>query len=252
MVFGNRGRVSGSGVCFTRDPATGAGRVRRLPRRRPGRGRRRRHPQHHPARRPRGASTRCRTTQLLEVMALLEQHYRDLCDIEFTIERRSALDPADPGRQAHPGGGLPDRPGDGRRGADRRRRGGTPGDRRPARAAAVPAVRPDRPARAADHAASAPRPARPPAGSRSTRRPRSDGRAPATTSSWSASETNPDDLPGMIAARGVLTSRGGKTSHAAVVARGMGRTCVCGAERARGRRREATGPGPRRRHPRRG
>jgi pyruvate,orthophosphate dikinase len=43
-------------------------------------------------------------------------------------------------------------------------------------------------------------------------------------------ETNPDDLPGMIAAAGVLTSRGGKTSHAAVVARGMGRTCVCGAE----------------------
>ena len=43
-------------------------------------------------------------------------------------------------------------------------------------------------------------------------------------------ETNPDDLHGMIAARGVLTSRGGKTSHAAVVARGMGKTCVCGAE----------------------
>ncbi|WP_027341175.1 pyruvate, phosphate dikinase [Hamadaea tsunoensis] len=43
-------------------------------------------------------------------------------------------------------------------------------------------------------------------------------------------ETNPDDLPGMIAATGILTSRGGKTSHAAVVARGMGRTCVCGAE----------------------
>ena len=43
-------------------------------------------------------------------------------------------------------------------------------------------------------------------------------------------ETNPDDLPGMIAAQGVLTSRGGKTSHAAVVARGMGKTCVCGAE----------------------
>ncbi|WP_101783523.1 pyruvate, phosphate dikinase [Nonomuraea indica] len=43
-------------------------------------------------------------------------------------------------------------------------------------------------------------------------------------------ETNPDDLAGMIAARGILTSRGGKTSHAAVVARGMGKTCVCGAE----------------------
>ena len=43
-------------------------------------------------------------------------------------------------------------------------------------------------------------------------------------------ETNPDDLKGMVAARGILTSRGGKTSHAAVVARGMGRTCVCGAD----------------------
>ncbi|WP_299241964.1 pyruvate, phosphate dikinase [uncultured Actinomyces sp.] len=43
-------------------------------------------------------------------------------------------------------------------------------------------------------------------------------------------ETNPDDLPGMVAAEGVLTARGGKTSHAAVVARGMGKTCVCGAE----------------------
>ncbi|PWH06539.1 pyruvate, phosphate dikinase [Brachybacterium endophyticum] len=43
-------------------------------------------------------------------------------------------------------------------------------------------------------------------------------------------ETNPDDLGGMLAAEGVLTSRGGKTSHAAVVARGLGKTCVCGAE----------------------
>ncbi|WP_309650559.1 putative PEP-binding protein, partial [Nocardioides sp.] len=47
------------------------------------------------------------------------------------------------------------------------------------------------------------------------------------------SETTPDDLRGMVAASGILTSRGGKTSHAAVVARGMGRTCVCGAESVR-------------------
>jgi pyruvate, orthophosphate dikinase len=46
-------------------------------------------------------------------------------------------------------------------------------------------------------------------------------------------ETNPDDLGGMVAARGVLTSRGGKTSHAAVVARGMGRTAVVGVEALR-------------------
>ena len=43
-------------------------------------------------------------------------------------------------------------------------------------------------------------------------------------------ETNPDDLAGMIAAEGILTSHGGKTSHAAVIARGMGAPCVCGAE----------------------
>ncbi len=43
-------------------------------------------------------------------------------------------------------------------------------------------------------------------------------------------ETNPDDVHGMIAAKGVLTARGGKTSHAAVVARGMGKPCVAGAE----------------------
>ncbi|MBO1334527.1 pyruvate, phosphate dikinase [Streptomyces sp. VRA16 Mangrove soil] len=43
-------------------------------------------------------------------------------------------------------------------------------------------------------------------------------------------ETSPDDLPGMIAAEAVVTSRGGKTSHAAVVARGMGKVCVCGAD----------------------
>jgi len=43
-------------------------------------------------------------------------------------------------------------------------------------------------------------------------------------------ETNPDDVHGMIMAKGVLTARGGKTSHAAVVARGMGKPCVAGAE----------------------
>ncbi|MEG0071495.1 MAG: pyruvate, phosphate dikinase [Raoultibacter sp.] len=43
-------------------------------------------------------------------------------------------------------------------------------------------------------------------------------------------ETNPDDLAGMITAEGILTSHGGKTSHAAVIARGMGTPCVCGVE----------------------
>ena len=43
-------------------------------------------------------------------------------------------------------------------------------------------------------------------------------------------ETSPEDLVGMVASQGILTSRGGKTSHAAVVARGMGKTAVCGTD----------------------
>lgn len=60
-----------------------------------------------------------------------------------------------------------------------------------------------------------------------------------TAADWSRSgkkvilisaETSPDDIHGVIASEGVLTSRGGMTSHAAVVARGMGKPCVCGCE----------------------
>jgi len=43
------------------------------------------------------------------------------------------------------------------------------------------------------------------------------------------SETSPEDIAGMVSAAGILTSRGGMTSHAAVVARGMGTTCIVGA-----------------------
>lgn len=43
-------------------------------------------------------------------------------------------------------------------------------------------------------------------------------------------ETTPEDLSGMLAAKGILTSHGGKTSHAAVIARGMGVPCVCGVD----------------------
>ena len=58
-------------------------------------------------------------------------------------------------------------------------------------------------------------------------------------------ETNPDDLPGMVAAKGILTRRGGKTSHAAVVARGMGKTCVVAAQELRidTKARQFTAPG---------
>lgn len=46
-------------------------------------------------------------------------------------------------------------------------------------------------------------------------------------------ETTPDDIHGIVMAQGILTSRGGMTSHAAVVARGMGKPCICGCEALR-------------------
>ena len=45
-------------------------------------------------------------------------------------------------------------------------------------------------------------------------------------------ETSPEDIVGMVASEGILTMRGGMTSHAAVVARGMGKCCVCGCKEA--------------------
>ena len=45
-------------------------------------------------------------------------------------------------------------------------------------------------------------------------------------------ETSPEDLRGMIAAEGILTAKGGVSSHAALVARQMGKVCVCGAQAA--------------------
>ncbi|MCK7474099.1 MAG: PEP-utilizing enzyme [Rhodopseudomonas palustris] len=56
-------------------------------------------------------------------------------------------------------------------------------------------------------------------------------RAGQARSSWCAIETSPEDIHGMHAADGILTARGGMTSHAAVVARGMGKPCVVGARR---------------------
>ena len=88
MVFGNKGDDSGTGVAFTRDPATGENRPYGdfLPQR-AGRRRRRRHPRR-PSRSTRWpTSSPSATPQLLEVMQTLQTHYRDMCDIEFTIEQ---------------------------------------------------------------------------------------------------------------------------------------------------------------------
>ena len=233
MVFGNLGMDSGTGVAFTRDPGSGAQGV---------------YGDYLQNAQGEDVVAGIRNTipladleqldkasydELLRTMKTLEEHYRDLCDIEFTIERgklwmlqtrvgkrtagaafRIATQLVDEGlitedealdrvtgaqlaRLMFPAFGASD---DATKDLDLlgKGMGASPG-------AAVGKVVFDS----------------------------------ETAVAWAARgedvvlvrrETNPDDLAGMIAAQGVLTSRGGKTSHAAVVARGMGKTCVCGAE----------------------
>jgi pyruvate,orthophosphate dikinase len=229
MVFGNRGVGSGSGVCFTRDPASGYPGV---------------YGDYLPDAQGEDVVSGIRNTipladlegidkpaydALLDVMALLERHYRDLCDIEFTIENRRLWI-----LQTRVGKRTPEA-------AFRIARamveeGLIDGDE------AVRRV-------TGSQLAQLLFPRFDPAAERellTTGIGASPGATSgkialtsATAAAWGARgddvvlvrrETNPDDLPGMVAARGILTARGGKTSHAAVVARGMGRTCVCGAE----------------------
>jgi pyruvate,orthophosphate dikinase len=232
MVFGNLGDNSGTGVAFTRDPATG----------RPGH-----YGDYLSKAQGEDVVAGIRNTlslddleqldkvshdELLRIMKSLETHYRDLCDIEFTIERgklwmlqtrvgkrtagaafRIAVQLVDEG--------LIDLP--------------TAVTRVTGHQLALlmfPQFDPKAPRQLmATGMAASPGAA--------------VGKAAFTSEKaieWAAAgedvilvrrETNPDDLGGMVAAKGILTSRGGKTSHAAVVARGMGRTCVVGVEALR-------------------
>jgi pyruvate,orthophosphate dikinase len=229
MVFGNLGDTSGTGVAFTRDPASGqtgaygdylsnaqgedvvAGIRNTL------------------------SLDDLRTLdpashkQLTKVMRRLETHYRDLCDIEFTIERgklwmlQTRVGKRTAAAAFRIAGQLVDENLITMDEALSRVSGSQLAllmfpqfDRSVARDLLIRGM-------SASPGAAV-------------------GRAvftSATAKEWAArgeevvlvrKETNPDDLEGMIAANGILTARGGKTSHAAVVARGMGKTCVCGAE----------------------
>jgi pyruvate,orthophosphate dikinase len=229
MVFGNLGMESGTGVAFTRDPASGAPGV---------------YGDYLQNAQGEDVVAGIRNTvpladletidkisydQLMRIMATLEGHYKDLCDIEFTIERgklwmlqtrvgkrtaaaafRIATQLVDQGLidmdealQRVTGAQLAQLMFPRFDGGSARKKIGVGMNASPG--AAVGKVVFDS----------------------------------YTAVKWSRSgedvilvrrETNPDDLDGMIAAKGILTSRGGKTSHAAVVARGMGKTCVCGAD----------------------
>jgi pyruvate,orthophosphate dikinase len=229
MVFGNLGADSGTGVAFTRDPGTGAQGV---------------YGDYLQNAQGEDVVAGIRNTvplgdlenidkacygQLMQIMSTLENHYRDLCDIEFTIERGKLWM-------------LQTRV----------------GKRTAAAAFRIAMQLVDQNLIDMDEALSRV------SGEELARLmfPRFDtsGKVTKIAKGISASpgaavgkavfdsttavalaaegekvilvrrETNPDDLHGMIAAQGILTSRGGKTSHAAVVARGMGKTCVCGAD----------------------
>ncbi|MCX6423894.1 MAG: pyruvate, phosphate dikinase, partial [Actinobacteria bacterium] len=229
MVFGNQGEDSGTGVAFTRDPATGS--VGH-------------YGDYLPNAQGEDVVAGIRNTltladlavqnhevaeQLSLTMRRLETHYRDLCDIEFTVERGKLWM-------------LQTRVGKRTAGAAFRiaceflDEGLITEDEALARVSGaqltqllVPqlTVGTDRTVITKGIAAS-------------------PGAAvgqvvfdPAVAVHWAElgrpvvlvrRETNPDDLAGMVAAVGILTSRGGKTSHAAVVARGMGKPAVCGAD----------------------
>ncbi len=229
MVFGNMGDTSGTGVCFTRDPSTGHSGV---------------YGDYLPNAQGEDVVAGIRNTlslsaleerdkisydQLREIMRTLETHYRDMCDIEFTIERGKLWM-------------LQTRVG-----------------KRTAAAAFRIATQLE-----AEGLINADETLVRVTGDQLTQLmfPQFDASAPKEllTKGMAASpgaavgvivfdnaqaeaaaregrkcvlvrrETNPDDLPGMVAAEGVLTARGGKTSHAAVVARGMGKTAVVGAD----------------------
>jgi pyruvate,orthophosphate dikinase len=229
MVFGNLGMDSGTGVAFTRDPASGARGV---------------YGDYLPNAQGEDVVAGIRNTvalaeleridrasydELVSIMEILERHYRDLCDIEFTIERgrlwmlqtrvgkrtaaaafRIATQLVDEG-QIDMDDAL----------------------RRVTGAQLTQLMFPRFDTTATKEMIARGVNASPGA---------AVGRVvfdSATAVAWSSGgepvvlvrrETNASDLRGMVAAAGILTSRGGRTSHAAVVARGMGRTCVCGAE----------------------
>ncbi|WP_456845309.1 pyruvate, phosphate dikinase [Cellulomonas sp. P5_C6] len=229
MVFGNLGESSGTGVCFTRDPSTGESGV---------------YGDYLPNAQGEDVVAGIRNTlplaelelldpvsygELRQAMRRLETHFRDLCDIEFTIERgRLWL--------------LQTRVG--KRTAAAAFRIATElvdeslitmdeaitrctGDK------LSQLLFPQFDATAAKQLLTRALPASP--GAAVGEIVLDNAQALERTAAGAhvilvRRETNPDDLQGMIVADGVLTARGGKTSHAAVVARGMGTCAVVGAE----------------------
>ena len=229
MVFGNMGENSGTGVCFTRDPSSGHSGV---------------YGDYLENAQGEDVVAGIRNTlslsdlerinkpvydELRAIMRKLETHYRDMCDIEFTIERGKLWM-------------LQTRVGKRTAAAAFRIATQLLGEKLITRDEALGRVTGDQltqlmfpqfDAKADKELIARGMAASP--GAAVGKIAFNNAQAVEAASEGVKTvlvrrETNPDDLPGMVAAEGVLTARGGKTSHAAVVARGMGKTCVCGAE----------------------
>jgi pyruvate, orthophosphate dikinase len=229
MVFGNRGESSGTGVCFTRDPATGERRLYgeflanaqgedvvagiRTP---------------EPIERMRERMPEA-FDQLVETLERLEAHYRDLQDVEFTVEEGTLYL-------------LQTRTGKRTAAAALRAAAEMVDEGLISREEAVARIDPGQldqllhpmidPSAKVDVAARGLN-ASPGAASGAivldadTAEERGKAGEAVVLVRW---ETTPDDIHGLIHAAGVLTAHGGMTSHAAVVARGMGKPCVAGCE----------------------
>ena len=231
MVYGNTGDTSGSGVAFTRNPANGvkefygeflinaqgedvvAG-----------------------VRTPEPVAQLAKEmpaayTELENIRTTLEKHFKDVQDFEFTIQDGKVfmLQTRNGKRTAVAAlkFSMDMVQGEAHRLEDRH----PPQPGRPARPAARPDLRPRRPRRPprSSPRACPPVPAPPPARCIST--PTAPTRPPPRARRFcsSATKPRPEDLRGMIASEGILTAKGGVSSHAALVARQMGKVCVCGA-----------------------
>ncbi|MFZ5633580.1 MAG: pyruvate, phosphate dikinase [Bacillota bacterium] len=232
MVFGNMGNDCGTGVAFTRDPSTGANQL---------------YGEYLINAQGEDVVAGIRTPQPISALEqempdvyrqfvstcqLLEKHYRNMQDIEFTIERNKLymLQTRNGKRTAQAAIKIA---------VDMARQGLI--TREEAIARVDPAQLNQLLHRRIDHSAkldviAVGLPASP--GAASGRVCFDADEAEKASQEGEKvilvrTETTPDDIHGIVAAQGILTSRGGMTSHAAVVARGMGKPCVCGCEALR-------------------
>ena len=229
MVFGNKGDRSATGVCFTRDPSTGESGLYgeylvnaqgedvvagiRTPQ---------------PVEEMRARLPEA-FDQLIDTMHRLEQHYRDMQDIEFTIEEGTLYLLQTRSAKRTAAAAL-------RAAADMTTEGLISREEAVARidpAALDQLLHPMIDPNAEVEVAARGLNASPGAAcgaivlDADTAEERGKGGEAVILVGW---ETTPDDIHGMIQSRGVLTAHGGMTSHAAVVARGMGKPCVAGCE----------------------